>query len=581
MVIWPDNDAPGAKYAADVARLVPGAKIVPVPASFPDKWDLADELPEGITLEALGGLLLLAEAPKVKAKKPSKDDLRKTAEEAKRERDGVIAKIRGLISKTVANGATEAEAESAFNKARQLMEEHSIQEDELREPGDEPEPAFEDLGADIDGDALLDSVHNFLLRFVSYPSRHASVAHALWIAHTHMMSIWDSTPRIAFMSPERGSGKTRALEVTALLVPRPLHSVNNSVAFVIRTIADEAGLPAILYDEVDALFGNKQPEKADLLSILNAGHRKGATSGRCVTGAGPVRTEKLPAYCAVALAGLRGLPDTIGSRSIRIEMRRRAPDEPVEPFRERIHKHEARPIFDELELWCASAAKRIAVKMTGKYEDMPAEISDRDEDCWEALLAIADDAGGDWPELARHAAVDLVRQGRELSQTSGVELLQHILEAFGDEDRLWTEKLLKHLHDRDESPWAEEGRKPALTETKLASLLRPYGIKSKQIRIGDLNRRGYVAEDFVDNWKRYLDPSQASRYSRYTRYIFDNETNFVAPVAPVAPVAGNGSCPACRGTDADISGKGCPTCHPENYGMKPRPPGGYGKGGMQ
>ena len=139
----------------------------------------------------------------------------------------------------------------------------------------------------------------FCLRFISYPSRHASVAHTLWIAHTHMMSTWDSSPRIAFMSPERGSGKTRALEVTALLVPRPLHSVNNSVAFVIRTIADEAGLPCILYDECDALFGNKQPEKADLLSILNAGHRKGATSGRCVTGAGPIRTEKLCPHTAL------------------------------------------------------------------------------------------------------------------------------------------------------------------------------------------------------------------------------------------------------------------------------------------
>ena len=122
VVIWPDNDGPGAKYAADVARLVPGAKVVPVPASFPDKWDLADELPEGVTFEVLCGLLLLAEVPKAKAqakaKKPSKDDLRKSAEEAKRERDGIIAKIRGLISKTVANGATEAEADSAFNKAR-------------------------------------------------------------------------------------------------------------------------------------------------------------------------------------------------------------------------------------------------------------------------------------------------------------------------------------------------------------------------------------------------------------------------------------------------------------------------------
>ena len=186
VVIWPDNDAAGAKYAADVARLVPGAKIVPVPASFPDKWDLADELPEGITLEALGGLLLLAEAPKVKAKKPSKDDLRKTAEEAKRERDGVIAKIRGLISKTVANGATEAEADSAFNKARQLMEEHSIQEEELREPVDEPEPTFDDLGADIDGDALLDSVHSFLLA-VCFLSVAACIRRSYLVdcSHTH------------------------------------------------------------------------------------------------------------------------------------------------------------------------------------------------------------------------------------------------------------------------------------------------------------------------------------------------------------------------------------------------------------
>ena len=218
--------------------------------------------------------------------------------------------------------------------------------------------AEDEIGADIDGDALLDSVHAFLCRFVSYPSRHASVAHTLWIAHTHMMGIWDSTPRIAFMSPERGSGKTRALEVTELLVPRPVHSVNNSVAYVIRTIADEDGRPTILYDEVDALFGNKTPDKADLLALLNAGHRKGATSGRCVTGAGPVKLEELPAYCAVALAGLRDLPDTIGSRSIFIEMRRRAPDEPVEPFRERIHKNQAGPIYGGLAAWASFVRRR-------------------------------------------------------------------------------------------------------------------------------------------------------------------------------------------------------------------------------
>jgi hypothetical protein len=47
----------------------------------------------------------------------------------------------------------------------------------------------------------LNDVCAFLGRFVAYPSEQAQVAHTLWIAHTHMMDAWDSTPRIAFLSP--------------------------------------------------------------------------------------------------------------------------------------------------------------------------------------------------------------------------------------------------------------------------------------------------------------------------------------------------------------------------------------------
>ena len=67
----------------------------------------------------------MAEAPKAKAKKkPSKADLRKSAEDAKRARDAAIAKIRAVCSKTVDLGCTEAEADAAFYKAKELMDEH-------------------------------------------------------------------------------------------------------------------------------------------------------------------------------------------------------------------------------------------------------------------------------------------------------------------------------------------------------------------------------------------------------------------------------------------------------------------------
>ena len=199
---------------------------------------------------------------------------------------------------------------------------------------------------------------------------------------------------------------------------------------------------------------------------------------------------------------------------------------------------------------------------------MPAEITDRDADCWEPLLAIADAAGGDWPERAREAAVYLVRRGHENIRTDGVELLEHILEAFGDEDRLWTEKLLRHLIDRDESPWADIRGKP-LTDRGLADRLRAYKIKSRQVRIGELNRKGYLAADFQDAWNRYLRTSLAKPYKRYKRYISDNKTKNVGDVADVGDRAGevgDGVCKACDGN----CGKGCPTCRPENYGLPPK-----------
>ena len=79
---------------------------------------------------------------------------------------------------------------------------------------------------ETEGTVILNDVRAFLSRFVVYPSEHAKIAHVLWVAHTHLMGAWESTPRIAFLSPEPGSGKTRAMEVTELLVPNPLAAVN-------------------------------------------------------------------------------------------------------------------------------------------------------------------------------------------------------------------------------------------------------------------------------------------------------------------------------------------------------------------
>jgi Protein of unknown function (DUF3631) len=346
---------------------------------------------------------------------------------------------------------------------------------------------------------LFDDIKVFLSRFVVYPSPCELVAHVLWIAHAWFMDSWDSTPRFAFLSPEPASGKSRALEVTAGLVPRHVHAVNTSPAYLFRKVSDPEGRPTILYDEIDTVFGPKAKDNEDIRGMLNAGHRKGATAGRCVVRGKEVFTEELPAYCAVALAGLDDLPDTIMTRSVVVRMRRRASDEPIEPWRQRINEPQAKKLYERLQSWSA--------KVKPSWPTIPDEVTDRDADVWEALLAVADLAGDRWAADARVAAVTLVTASRRRPPTTGILLLRDLKKVFDrtSQDKMPTEEILSALAEMDESPWAVIRRGEPIDNRALSSRLKKYGIAPKPQRNGDNVFRGYARAQFEDAWKRYLE----------------------------------------------------------------------------
>ena len=345
---------------------------------------------------------------------------------------------------------------------------------------------------------VLSDVYLFLGRFVSYPSEHARVAHCLWVAHTHLMDAWESTPRLAFLSPEPGSGKTRAMELTETLVPRPVEAINVTSAYLFRKISDPDGLPTILHDEIDTIFGAKAKEHEEIRGVINAGHRRGAAAGRCVVKGKTIETEELPAFCAVAMAGLGNLPDTILTRSVIIKMRRRAPGEEVQPYRRRIHAPEGYRLRDRLAVWADQIRDSIDT-----YPLMPEGITDRNADVWESLLSVADAVGGSWTERARVAAVALVADAMGGQPSLGVRLLTDLRTVFGDREKMWTAEILTELLVLDESPWGDLKGKP-LDSRKLAAMLKNYGVVPEQVRLGEKNQRGYTRETLFDAWLRYL-----------------------------------------------------------------------------
>jgi Protein of unknown function (DUF3631) len=349
---------------------------------------------------------------------------------------------------------------------------------------------------------VLDGIHDFLGRFVIYPSKEAHDAHVLWIAHAHVMDAWESTPRIAFLSPEPASGKSRALEVSELLVPNPVEAINVSPAYLFRKVGSKDGPPTILFDEIDTIFGPKAKENEEIRGLLNAGHRRGAVAGRCVVYGKTVKTEEIPAYCAVALAGLGWLPDTIFSRSVIIRMRRRAPQETITPFRRRVFTGEGNRLRDQLAAWAAGAVKA----MTEARPTMPDGIEDRNADVWEALLAIAEAAGEHWPKRAHVAAVTLVTAAADREPSLGIRLLSDLRDIFGEREQMTTAEVLQKLHGLSEAPWNDLKGKP-LNDRGLAFRLREYGVKSRTLNLGGESRaKGYDRADLHDVWQRYLPP---------------------------------------------------------------------------
>ncbi|WP_426613733.1 DUF3631 domain-containing protein [Bradyrhizobium sp. McL0616] len=384
----------------------------------------------------------------------------------------------------------------------------------LRENRQREEDVAIDAVAEHDGAPLLDDVRTYLDRFVCYPSEHATIAHTLWIAHTHLMSAWESTPRLAFLSAEPESGKTRCLEVTEPLVPRPINTMNSSASYLFRKTGSDEGQPTVLFDEIDTIFGPRAKEHEDIRAFINSGHRRGAKFGRCVVRGTIVETEEIESYAAVALAGIGWLPDTILTRSIIIRMRRRLRGERVEPFRHRLHTPEGAALCRRLIGW----ARMVAADAEEARPVMPPSVEDRQADGWEPLLAVADLAGGAWPTLAREAAEALVAVSRDTPVSLNLRLLGDLRTVFlnnlvavsqATPHGLPTKRILEELYGLEDAPWHTVNKGQAYTPSQLAVTLRDYEVRSENLRPHPNVRtqaKGYPIAALADAWRRYLPP---------------------------------------------------------------------------
>ncbi|CAE6869892.1 hypothetical protein R69927_03279 [Paraburkholderia domus] len=362
----------------------------------------------------------------------------------------------------------------------------------------------------VDGAALLADMARTIKRFIVCDDETVT-ATSLWCVAAWLVEHVSVCPILLINAPEKACGKTQLLTIVGRLVPRPAQAAGVSSSVLFRMV--EKYRPTLLIDEIETVLTK---EAEDLRGILNAGHsRDSAYVWRSVAVGDDFEPKRFSVFGFKALAGINAdrLAETITSRAVIAQLRRKMSHETAERLR-----HAEAGLFDDLCAKLARWADDNAEAIRTARPALPDELSDRDQDNWEPLLAVADRSGGTWGVFARNAAIRLCGAGSDAAQSAGTDLLADIQEVFDTlkVQRIFSAELLDRLCDDEERSWATWNRGNPMTLKQLATRLSEYGVKSAQIRVGYESKKGYQRCQFDDAFGRYLSSSQPPEFSRNT-----------------------------------------------------------------
>ncbi|RYH66444.1 MAG: DUF3631 domain-containing protein [Alcaligenaceae bacterium] len=372
--------------------------------------------------------------------------------------------------------AAEAAVERLFNK---------------NVPHQMPEP--------VDGDALMSDLIQTIKRYVVV-SDHGAVATALWVINSWAYESFNRCPLLLINAPERECGKTQLLKIVDMLAKRPMETANVTMAALFRMVNNYK--PTLLIDEADTFMS----DKSELAGIVNKGYERGGVVLRVDTIGKELVERAYEVYGPKAMAGItleRHLPEATISRGIQIPLQRKTREDNVERLRS------ANPaVFKDLYSRINRFVEEHRSVFVNGWDDLPDQLSDRQQDNWEPLLAIANCLGAKSYEMARQAALRICVETAP-AKSSGNQLLEDIREVLTDyrQQRIPSQLLLEFLISHEDMDWIHYNRGDPLTKRQLAKFLGQYKIESKTVRMSATSTpKGYEVRAFDDAFARYLPP---------------------------------------------------------------------------
>jgi Protein of unknown function (DUF3631) len=356
------------------------------------------------------------------------------------------------------------------------------------------------------GSQVLDEAAAFVSRFAVFPSEAARDAVVLWAAHTHAVNAFNASPRLAVLSEGPASGKTRVLELVGMLSRDPCQEIDVTGPALVALMDQRQ--PTVLMDEVDTIWGTHGGSShASLRSVLNAGYKSGSTVSR--RSGGTYLRSRI--YGPIAFGGLGTLPPALLTRCVVIRMTPRKPEDIIESYYPRLHQPMGYAIGEALGSWVTS----VTLDLASAWPTLPDGVQDRPAEIWESLLAVADAAGGTWPDRARAACVELVLGNRsEITISPGERILADLRDIWKpSEDKLPTAEIITRLFALPGAPWASMWS-PESAPRELSALLAVRMVRPVKIRVKDRTMQGYRRADFAPLWPEVRALCAATRDAR-------------------------------------------------------------------
>ena len=359
---------------------------------------------------------------------------------------------------------------------------------------------------------ILEDINSYLKKFI-FMERIDRKLLCVFVAYSYIWDRFNYAVYILLHSAEKRCGKTRMQVHLAGLIRNPMKTSGGTAAAYLRVVAHKK--PVLLIDELDKALKNDSSADNDLLQMLNSGVEKDNPIIKCIQNpkTKKIGIEGLDPFCPKVMGMIGGgqLDDTTRDRSIMIQMHRKTPEETkkyniIRDVDQNFEKYEKvrKEIRADLTEWAETTqCDETIIKMPDGI------TNDRSFNTHEMLMKIGSEAGEDWYKIIEKSLFR-IEENEEPYIPNNVQCLIDLSIAFKQNnikgtDELKLTELVEWLLEDDfiESPWQKYGIAP-ITTRGLKKLLQPYGLNERRTN----SKRYWLAQDFMDQFKRYVDPAE-------------------------------------------------------------------------